>query len=48
MMIEDFDLIPVITNLDETAANTNSIFSTKHVSDKNIMFEELINNNTGE
>jgi hypothetical protein len=46
MMIEDFDLIPVITNLDETAANTNSIFSTKH--DKNIMFEELINNNTGE
>jgi hypothetical protein len=48
MMVEDFDLIPVITDLDETAANTNNIFSTKHVTDKNIMFEELLNNNTGE
>jgi hypothetical protein len=48
MMVEDFDLIPVITGLDETASNTNNIFSTKHVTDKNIMFEELLNNNTGE
>ena len=31
MMINDFDLVPVIVNLEETAANTNNIFSTKHV-----------------
>jgi hypothetical protein len=39
MMINDFDLVPVIVNLEETAANTNNIFSTKHVTDKNILFE---------
>ena len=39
MMIDDFDLVPVIVNLEETAANTNNIFSTKHVTDKNILFE---------
>ena len=48
MMIDDFDLVPVITNLDETAANTNCIFSTKHVTDKNILFEQMLNNNNGE
>jgi hypothetical protein len=39
MMIDDFDLVPVIVNLEETAANTNCIFSTKHETDKNILFE---------
>jgi|TARA_B100001094_G_scaffold274521_1_gene281573 hypothetical protein len=39
MMIDDFDLVPVIVSLEETAANTNNIFSTKHVTDKNILFE---------
>ena len=48
MMIDDFDLVPVITNLDETAANTNCIFSTKHVTDKNVLFEQMLNNNNGE
>ena len=48
MMINDFDLVPVIVNLDDTAANTNCIFSTKHVTDKNILFEQMLNNNNGE
>ena len=48
MLIEDFNLVPVITDLDETAVINNGAFSTKHPNDKNIIFEQLINNNNGE
>lgn len=44
MLIADFDLVPVITNLDETANINNGAFSTKHPNDMNIIFEVLINN----
>ena len=40
-LIEDFDLVPVITNLTETFDIHNSIFSTKHPSDCNIIFEQI-------
>jgi len=36
---DDFDLVPVITNLNETANIHNSIFCTKNPNDSNIIFE---------
>ena len=39
MMINDFDLIPVITELDETIHNHNKIFRTTCPNDRNIIFE---------
>ena len=39
MMINDFDLIPVITELDETVHNHNKIFRTTCPNDCNITFE---------
>ena len=48
MLLDDFDLVPVITDLDETAIINNGAFSTKHPNDKNIIFEQEINNNNGE
>ena len=38
MLRDDFDLVPVIKDLDETANINNSIFSTKHENDCNIVF----------
>ena len=39
MMLNDFDLIPVITELDETVHNHNKIFRTTCPNDRNIIFE---------
>jgi len=39
MMNSDFDLIPVITELDETVHNHNKIFRTTCPNDRNITFE---------
>ena len=39
MMSEDFDLIPVITELDETVHNHNKIFRTTCPNERNILFE---------
>ena len=41
MMENDFDLIPVITELDETVHNHNKIFRTTCPNDRNIVFEIL-------
>ena len=38
---DDFDLVPVITNLNETASIHNSIFCTKHPNDCNIIFTQI-------
>ena len=38
MLLQDFDLVPVITGLDETAHIQNNIFSTNHENDCNIVF----------
>lgn len=39
MMINDFDLVPVITELDETVHNHNKVFRTTCPNDRNIVFE---------
>lgn len=39
MMIADFDLVPIITGLDETVKITDSVFRTQDSKDKNIVFE---------
>jgi hypothetical protein len=39
MMLNDFDLIPVITELDETVHNHNKVFRTTCPNDCNIVFE---------
>lgn len=39
MLNSDFDLIPVITELDDTASNHNKIFRTTCPNDRNIVFE---------
>ena len=41
MLLSDFDLVPIITELDETAKINNSIFRTNHPNDTNIVFEIL-------
>jgi hypothetical protein len=41
MLLSDFDLVPIITDLDETAKINNSIFRTNHPNDTNIVFEIL-------
>ena len=41
MLEQDFDLGPVITDLDETYVVHNKAFSTKHPSDTNIVFKTL-------
>jgi hypothetical protein len=41
MLNDDFDLVPVITNLNETANIHNSIFCTKNPNDSNIIFETI-------
>jgi len=41
MLKDDFDLVPVITNLNETANIHNSIFCTKNPNDSNIIFETI-------
>ena len=41
MLKNDFDLVPIITNLNETANIHNSIFCTKNPNDRNIIFEEI-------
>jgi len=38
---DDFDLVPVITNLNETANIHNSIFCTNNPNDRNIIFEQI-------
>jgi hypothetical protein len=43
MMISDFDLVPVITDLDETAHNHNKIFRTSCPNERNIVFKILDN-----
>ena len=39
MMIDDFDLIPIITELDETVHNHNKIFRTTCPKERNIVFK---------
>ena len=41
MLNDDFDLIPIINNLNETANINNSIFSTKNPNDRNIVFQQI-------
>lgn len=41
LLNDDFDLVPVITNLNETANIHNSIFCTKNSNDRNIIFEQI-------
>jgi len=41
MLNDDFNLVPVITNLNETANIHNSIFSTKNPNERNIIFSDL-------
>jgi hypothetical protein len=38
---DDFDLVPVITNLNETVNIHNSIFCTKNPNDRNIIFQQI-------
>lgn len=38
-LIDDFDLVPIITGLNDTAIITNSAFRTKHKADRNIIFK---------
>lgn len=39
MLIDDFDLVPVILNLDETAEQPASVFRTRDTKTKNIVFK---------
>tara|TARA_Y100000389_G_C17465630_1_gene525268 strand:+ start:2831 stop:3223 length:393 start_codon:yes stop_codon:yes gene_type:complete len=39
MLVTDFDLVPVIAELDETANLNSKIFRTNHPNDTNIVFE---------
>lgn len=41
MLLEDFDLIPVITELEETAKLETNIFRTKDSKLRNIIFEQI-------
>ena len=41
MLNDDFDLIPIINNLNETANINNSIFSTRNPNDRNIIFRQI-------
>ena len=41
MLVSDFDLIPIITNLNETVSVQNNIFRTNHSNDTNIVFKML-------
>jgi len=38
MLVEDFDLVPIITDLDETAKINNNVFRTKDTEYTNILF----------
>lgn len=38
-LVNDFDLVPIITKLKDTASITNSAFRTKHKADCNIIFK---------
>lgn len=42
MLKNDFDLVPVILGLDETAKITNSVFRTKDSKEKNIVFNLVV------
>jgi len=44
MLIQDFDLIPIITQLDETVAINNNVVRTQNTQEKNIIFN-LVDNN---
>jgi hypothetical protein len=44
MLLEDFDLIPVLTGLDETSTIYNSIVRTKDKNDRNVVFKLPDNN----
>jgi hypothetical protein len=41
MMINDFNLVPVITNLSETVNLKSSVFDTMSKTDKNIIFKHI-------
>ena len=41
MLATDFDLVPVITNLDETTTPGTKVFRTNHPNDTNIVFKML-------
>lgn len=41
MLQEDFDLVPVITNLNETAKNEDGVFRSKSAYDNNIVFLDI-------
>lgn len=44
MLVEDFDLIPIITDLDETVLINNNIVRTHNKQEKNIIFKLADNN----
>ena len=41
MLVTDFDLVPVITNLDETTTLGTKVFRTNHPNDTNVVFKML-------
>lgn len=45
IMQEDFDFIPIITELQETASNNNKVFNTRSKTECNITFDALSINN---
>ena len=47
MLLDDFELIPVLTGLDETVSINNSIVRTYDKNDRNILFKLLDNDNSG-
>lgn len=44
MLLEDFDLIPIITGLDETSQINNNVVRTHHKQEKNTVFKLSDNN----
>lgn len=43
MLLDDFDLIPVLTGLDETSLINNNVVRTRNDNDRNIVFKLLDN-----
>jgi hypothetical protein len=41
MLVTDFDLVPVITSLDETITFATNVFRTNHLNDTNVTFKML-------
>ena len=43
MLLDDFDLIPVLTGLDETTLINNNVVRTRNDNDRNVVFKLLDN-----